>query len=232
MQQLLTERGTGNPPRRARILVASDNALIRHGLRIMLNASTAHEVLADASPVAHLLHALDHHRPDVAIVDLSTCMCDVEVVRRAVAFAPAESRLVLLCHSDEPAQWTVPAAAILPTTASPTSLLDALQQLLAGDATEVQVEVPAPARVERGAPVAQDLQVTPRERQVIELIAQGLCNKRIARELSISVTTVRTHRQRLMAKLGLHNSVEIAQFGARMFGTGFAAASGAAHAAA
>jgi DNA-binding NarL/FixJ family response regulator len=54
--------------------------------------------------------------------------------------------------------------------------------------------------------------ITPREKQVMELIGQGCCNKKIAKALNISVTTVRTHRQKLMAKLGLHNAVEVARF--------------------
>ena len=103
---------------------------------------------------------------------------------------------------------------------SPVQFLKAIDALLDGAAAagspwpaNLGSTASPPARQNDAAQAAAKI-VTPREKQVIELVGRGLCNKRIARDLGISLTTVRTHRQKLMAKLGLHNAVEIAQFAA------------------
>lgn len=203
-----------------KILVVSDHSLARYGLRLMLNASTSHDIIEDGSPLQQLPAALSRHRPDIAIVDLSTSPESVERVRSDVVGLQGSCRFVLLCRHEDLWQWALPHAAAVSVGETATAVLEVLWELSApGAAAFSSYSAPAAAAPAVAAKSdGEGVHVTPREREVIELITRGLCNKRIATELSISVTTVRTHRQRLMNKLGLRNSVEVAQFAARVLG--------------
>ncbi|MDR6890704.1 MULTISPECIES: response regulator transcription factor [Variovorax] len=210
-----------------KILIASRYGIVRHGINLMLHAATPHTVIADGRALSEIGADLETLRPDLVVVDMLGRMESADVVKRTFETPDGTEPTKLLLLMD-------PAAADLHTAAllrraqgvitpgcSPVQFLKAIDAILDGAAAaESPLPVgPAdaasvPARRNDAAQAAAKI-VTPREKQVIELVGRGLCNKRIARDLGISLTTVRTHRQKLMAKLGLHNAVEIAQFAAR-----------------
>lgn len=220
--------GTGAPSRRQRILIASDHSIIRHGLRLMLSAATSHLVVEDDRPLRDLAGMIAYHQPDVVIADVSTGTGGAEILARVFAAPEGRPHLILLCPPcmapGTAALAGVRCAAVVTASDDAIELLTALRRVTARTDELQAPGLPAPAfppALATGTAAATEaVHVTPREREVIELITQGMCSKRIARTLNISVTTVRTHRQRLMSKLGLRNSVEVAQFAARAFGGG------------
>lgn len=227
MQQTLGSLIAGGafavPAPRRKILVASSHGILRHGLKLMLRAATPHQLVDDDRPLEEIGAMLAMHRPDIVIADLTTDSQGLAAVRAAFADAAAGAQLVVLCPSRGLEGCDVPAAALVTAADDALELLRAVRQLADSGACGIPRARPAapPAAAPADAAPARDdgMHVTPREREVIELITQGLCSKRIARALNISVTTVRTHRQRVMTKLGLRNSVEVAQFAARAFGS-------------
>lgn len=214
-------------PRRQKILIASDHGIVRHGLRLMLSAATSHLVIEHDRPLAELAGMINTHRPDVVIGDVSTGGGGADILARVFSAPDVRCHLLLLCPPCLTPATAVLAglrcAAVVRASDDPMELLSALHRVTTGAELQAPSFENAAIRVmphPQAAPAIETMHVTPREREVIELITQGMCSKRIARTLNISVTTVRTHRQRLMSKLGLRNSVEVAQFAARAFGGG------------
>ncbi|WP_431113034.1 response regulator transcription factor [Variovorax paradoxus] len=209
-----------------KILIASRYGIVRHGINLMLHAATPHTVIADERPFSEIAADLDTLRPDLVVVDMLGRTESAEVVMKAFeSRSGAISRKLLLLMDPVTADFHTTALSqraqgVITPGCSPVQFLKVIDAILDGTsaaASPLRAELANPASSPtRRNDVAQATAktVTPREKQVIELVGRGLCNKRIARDLGISLTTVRTHRQKLMAKLGLHNAVEIAQFAA------------------
>lgn len=209
-----------------KILIASRYGIVRHGINLMLQAATPHTVIADDRGLSEIGSDLETLRPDLVVVDMLGRMESADAVMKAFDPRGGADPIKLLLLMD-PAAANLHTAALLRRAqgvitpgCSPVQFLKAIDAILhdaagAGSPSPADVADPpsVPARRNDAAQAAAKI-VTPREKQVIELVGRGLCNKRIARDLGISLTTVRTHRQKLMAKLGLHNAVEIAQFAA------------------
>ncbi|TFZ00287.1 response regulator transcription factor [Ramlibacter humi] len=208
------------PVQPCKILVASEHGIIRQGLRLMLGAATSHVLVDDARPMREIREAIASLRPDVVVADVSTGPEGVSALAQVFADRPPPARLLLLyppCTTPGTGMFSMLRGyAAVSASNDPMELLGALQALLCD---EVRTGVD-PGETVPDSMVVEGVRITPREREVMQLITQGLCNKRIARALNISLATVRTHRQRLMSKLGLRNSVEVALFGARAFRNG------------
>ena len=216
-----------HPQREQRVVVVSDHGIIRHGLRLILSAATTHVITDDPRPIGQIRDILRDHRPDVVIADVSTVGWGEQermaCLARSWAEKSAGARMLLLCAPESMSATSalreLDGVVALSASDDAVQLLEALRTLLRYQPAMVPVPLfERPLTTPEPAGITQTSHVTPREREVIELITQGLCSKRIARALNISVTTVRTHRQRLMSKLGLRNSVEVAQYAAREFG--------------
>jgi DNA-binding NarL/FixJ family response regulator len=209
-----------------KILIASRYGIVRHGINLMLHAATPHTVISDDRALGEIAADLDALRPDLVVADMLGRQESADAVIKA--FEPRSggdpTKLLLLMDplaaDFHTAALSRRAQAVITPGCSPVQFLKAIETILDGSAAagsplpaELASTASLPARRNEAAQAAAKI-VTPREKQVIELVGRGLCNKRIARDLGISLTTVRTHRQKLMAKLGLHNAVEIAQFAA------------------
>jgi len=209
-----------------KILIASRHSIVRHGINLMVHAATPHTVISDDRPLRQVAADLAFIQPDLAIVDLMGRAESVDVAAHLFQSHEAieTGKLLLLLDPEAAEAGTATlmqrAHGIVTSSCEPVQILRTIETMLngqtdaapsfGGDAGSA-LRIPAPCS---DAALAAAKIVTPREKQVIELVRRGLCNKRIARDLGISLTTVRTHRQKLMAKLGLHNAVEIAQFAA------------------
>jgi DNA-binding NarL/FixJ family response regulator len=195
--------------KKIRLLLADDHAILRAGLRMLLNAQPDMVVAAEAADGEEAIRRALATRPDVAVVDLSMPgLSGVETLERLHRELP-DTRLLVLTMHDDPgyARLTEAAGAAghLVKDSESSELLTAIRAVHRGG-TFVQVGGPGRAAA---AGSASSPPLSPRERQVLELIARGHTNREIGARLSLSVKTVETHRARLGDKLGLHTRADL-----------------------
>jgi DNA-binding NarL/FixJ family response regulator len=201
-----------------RVLLADDHAIVRAGLRRIVEDSGDMEVVAEASDGQETLRLAQQERPDVAVVDISMPGLDgLEVVGRLRASRPDLPILILTMH--EEAQYVVRAVSAgamgyLTKQAAPEQLVKAIRRLHAGHRylTDEAAEALA-LSIARGGPGKSPLEtLSMRELQVLRRLALGQTNREIAESYHISIKTVDTYRARLLKKLGLRNNAEISRF--------------------
>lgn len=198
-----------------RVLVADDHAVVRQGLRTFLELQEDIEVVADVADGRQALAAVAEHEPDVVLMDLVLPEMDgVEAIRRIVSERPRIRVIALTSFLDDDKLFPAVragAAGYLLKDVEPSELVKAIRTVHAGEgllhpavAARLMEEVAAGGT--HGAPDS----LTPREREVVGLIARGLSNKRIALELGISEKTVKTHVSSILGKLGLTDRTQVA----------------------
>lgn len=207
---------------RIRILLVDDHAIVRAGLRLVLQSVEDFEVVGEADTAAAAVAAVARDRPDVVLLDINLPDgSGLEVAERVRDIAPDSRILVLSVHDDlEVVKESVRIGAhgFLRKDTTPADLRAAIRAVHSGDAffsppvarrlTDMLREgMPAP-----GASVALVEQLTMREREVLVGIAEGLLNKEIAARLGISVRTVESHRDSLMRKLQLKTVAALTRF--------------------
>ncbi len=192
-----------------RVLVAADHALVRGGIRSLLEKVPELNIVAEAGDGPEALGLIMQHRPDVALIEnaMST-LNGFEVTARALKEAPELRVIILSTQADheclkQALGWG--AAGYLTMNASASELELAIKNVANGkphissSATEPLMDLLRPVKdaFER---------LTPRQRQVLQLTAEGNSTKQIALRLSISVKTVETHRMLLMERLDIHHT--------------------------
>jgi two-component system, NarL family, response regulator LiaR len=198
-----------------RVLIADDHAVVRQGLRTFLELQDEVEVVADVADGRQAVAAVAEHEPDVVLMDLVLPEVDgVEAIRRIVSERPRVRVIALTSFLDDDKLFPAVragAAGYLLKDVEPAELVKAIRTVHAGEglvhpavAARLMEEVAA-----RGGPGTPD-RLTPREREVVGLIARGLSNKRIALELGISEKTVKTHVSSILGKLGLNDRTQVA----------------------
>jgi DNA-binding NarL/FixJ family response regulator len=196
------------------VILADDHAIFRQGLAALLQSEADIALLAQAADGAEAWGLIESMRPDVAILDLSMPqLSGIEVARRVEA-AGLDTRIVLLTMHDDPsavlqAQETGVAGYVLKDN-SFEELVQAVHSVGAGG-TFVTPSIRARLRAlqREGRPAVP---LSPREREVIRLIALGNSSKEIARIMVISPRTVDTYRSRSMEKLGLHSMADVVRY--------------------
>jgi len=201
-----------------RVLVADDQALVRAGFRMILTADGI-DVVAEAVNGVEAVDAVRRHRPDVVLMDIRMPELDgLEATRRILTGTADEPRVIILTTFDLDhyvyAALTAGASGFLLKDVSPEHLVAAVRMVRSGDA----LLAPAITRrlVERfagrdpaTATTHRDLAaLTPRELEVLQLLAEGLSNAELAARLHLSEATVKTHVARILAKLGLRDRVQ------------------------
>ncbi|WP_307801754.1 response regulator transcription factor [Microbispora triticiradicis] len=204
--------------RSLRVVIADDQALVRSGFGMIL-AADGIEVTAEAADGAEAVAAVRRTRPDVVLMDIRMPEMDgLEATRRIMAGGASETRVLILTTYDLDhyvyAALTAGASGFLLKDVTPEHLVAAVRLVRAGDA----LLAPAITRrlVERFArrdeaepDVHRDLSgLTPRELEVLRLLATGLSNAELADRLNLSPTTVKTHVARILSKLGLRDRVQ------------------------
>jgi DNA-binding NarL/FixJ family response regulator len=198
-----------------RVVIADDQALVRGGFRLILS-SAGIPVVAEAADGREAVAAALKHRPDVVLMDIRMPEMDgLEATRRILAAQrePAEVRIIILTTFDLDqyvyTALTAGASGFLLKDVSPEHLIAAVRLVRRGDAllapsiTRRLVERFAPRAGHRGLSV-----LTPRELEVLGLIARGLSNAELAAALTLSEATVKTHVARILGKLGLRDRVQ------------------------
>jgi DNA-binding NarL/FixJ family response regulator len=201
-----------------RVVVADDQALVRTGFRMILTADGI-DVVAEATTGAEAVEAVRRTRPDVVLMDIRMPEVDgLEATRRIVAAGPDGPRVLILTTFDLDryvyAALSAGASGFLLKDVTPEQLTAAVRLVRSGDAllapsiTRRLVERFA-RRDEGAAAVHRDLgALTPRELEVMRLLARGLSNAELAGRLQLSEATVKTHVARILGKLQLRDRVQ------------------------
>lgn len=206
------------PMSRLRILIADDHTLVRQGLRKILEAQPGWEVVAEAGDGREAIQQALELVPDVVILDIAMPRLNgVEAVQQIVRRAPNTRVLVLSMYVDEAYVTRAVRAGALGYLLKDSADVDLIRAVTAVSNGKSFFS-PAVARIildeygrqltERGATDRYDT-LSEREREVFQLIAEGLSNKEVAEVLHISPATVETHRARLMEKLDVHSTAEL-----------------------
>ncbi len=199
-----------------RIVVADDHWLMRDGTCHILEQCPDLRVVGDAEDGQHALELIERLQPDIAILDIRMPLLNgIEVVRRMKEHSPNTKALMLTAYDDDDyiiALMEAGALGYLLKTARPSELIDAVQRIHQGEPVlhpSIAMKVArlwARLRDSTGQDVSG--QLSPREREVLQLAANGLRNKAIADNLSISVRTVEGHFHSIFAKLSVSSRIE------------------------
>ncbi|HEU5363203.1 MAG TPA: response regulator transcription factor [Gaiellaceae bacterium] len=201
-----------------RILLADDQALVRGGFRLILDAEPDLEVVAEAADGSEAVELAAAARPDVALLDIRMPGLDgIEATRRVVAEQP-DTRVLILTTFDLDEYvveaFRAGASGFLLKTAPPHQLVAAVRTVREGDALLAPAStrrlIQQAARPPAVAPALGDL--TAREHDVLRLLARGLSNTEIASELVVEPSTIKSHVASILAKLALRDRVHAVVF--------------------
>jgi len=211
--------------RRVQILLADDHEVVRKGLRALLEAHRGWKVIAEATDGREAVEKATDMRPDVAIVDIGMpSLNGLEATRQIVKKAPRTRVLVLTMHDANPLiQQVVKAGArgyVLKSDVA-SDLVSAVEALCRDQtfftSKVSQVILDRYVGKSAGTEISPDPEspLTPREREVVQLLAEGKSSKEVAAVLGISVKTAETHRINLMRKLDCHSVAEVVRYAVR-----------------
>jgi DNA-binding NarL/FixJ family response regulator len=197
------------------VLLVDDHTIVRQGLKALLNSEQNITILGEAQTGREAVELAAQHRPMVVIMDLAMPRLNgAEATRQILKATPSTKVIVLSTYGDdEHVQQALAAGAaayLLKQTAAE-DVIDAIREVAKGNAyfsppiAKRLREQTAAAPADEAASKAPNVELTQREAEVLQLIAEGYANKQIAAELNLSVKTVEKHRQQVMQKLNIHN---------------------------
>ncbi|HEY7445806.1 MAG TPA: response regulator transcription factor [Vicinamibacterales bacterium] len=204
--------------KKLRIVVADDHTLVRQGLRKILETQPDWEVIAEAGDGRDAIRETIERQPDVVILDIAMPRLNgVEAVQQIVRRAPGVRVLVLSMYVDEAYVTRAVRGGALGYLLKDSADIDLIRAVTAVSQGKSFFS-PAVAKIildeygrqmaEKGVTDRYDT-LSEREREVFQLVAEGLSNKEVAEMLHISPATVETHRARLMEKLDIHSTAEL-----------------------
>lgn len=204
-------------PALVRVLVIDDHPLFRRGVRQLMGLEDGFEVVGEASSGPEGIELLQELQPDLVLLDLNMEGMDGTQVLQALRASGCTAKVAMLTVSDQEQDLVTAlrsgADGYLLKDTEPEELLIQLRQIVAGRLilTEGLSEHLARAMRTKDEPQSVDQpRFTPREKEVLDLIAEGLNNKQIARRLDLSEGTVKVHVKHLLKKLGLRSRLEAA----------------------
>jgi DNA-binding NarL/FixJ family response regulator len=207
-----------------RILLADDHTVVRKGLRLLLESQAGFKVLADAANGREAVALADEHRPDVVVMDVAMpTLNGIEAARQILSKLPQTAVVFLSMHADESyvlRALKAGARAYLLKDSAEHDLIHAVQAVSEGKAffspaiSKMLVEDYMRQMQERKVEDSYEL-LTTREREVLQLLAEGKNNKDVANILNLSLYTVETHRGNIFQKLNLHSGAELILYAIR-----------------
>jgi len=207
-----------------RILLADDHTVVRKGLRLLLESQPRFVVIAEAADGREAVALAAQHRPDVVVMDVAMPMLNgIEAARQITAKWPQTAVVFLSMHSDEGyvlKALKAGARAYLLKDSAETDLIQAVKAVSEGKAFfspaigKMLVEDYIRQMRDRQVEDSYDL-LTTREREVLQLLAEGKNNKDVAAILNLSLYTVETHRSNILEKLNLHSGADLILYAIR-----------------
>jgi DNA-binding NarL/FixJ family response regulator len=206
-----------------RILIADDHEIVRRGIRALIENHPGWEVCAEASDGREAVEKVRELRPDLALVDVSMPNLNgLDAARQIVDIAPQTRVLILTMHESEQIVrevLEVGARGFLLKTDAARDLVSAIQALQRRTTffTSSVAEMVLNGFLDgRGDPrkISKE-RLTPREREVVQLLAEGKSSKEVAVVLNLSVKTAETHRTNVMRKLDLHSVADLVRYAVR-----------------
>lgn len=206
-----------------RVLLADDHPLILAALRSMVERIEGVSVVAEARDGRSAVDLARMHRPELAIVDISMSGLDgIEATAQIRTSSPSTRVLVLSSHTSEDRvhrSFRAGASGYLTKGAGPEEIRIAIEAVMRGEfyfGSEIAGDLVARIRDPSHAAASNPLDcLSPRQRAVLELIAQGKRTKQVAHTLGVSVKTVETHRAEIMRRLGIDSVARLAILAAR-----------------
>ena len=206
-----------------RILIADDHEVARQGIRALLESHPGWEVCAEAKDGREAVELATNSKPDIVLLDIGMPNLNgLDAARQILAMSPAIRILILTMHDAEQVVREVLAAGargfVLKSDAARdlVAAVDALQHRGTFFTTRVtQMVLNGYLHQEKESQVLAKAVLTPREREVIQLLAEGKTSKEVAVALKLSVKTAETHRTNLMRKLDLHSVADLTLYAIR-----------------
>jgi len=211
--------------KKIKVILAEDHTIVRKGLLSLLKTETGIEVVAEAEDGRQAIEKVAQLKPDVVVMDISMpSLNGLEATRQIKKNYSNVKVLILSVHTDEEYIFQAlraGASGYLVKKAAPMDLINAIQALDRGESflsPSISKKV-----IEEYIKNASNMSETEdrtetlsgREREVVQLIAEGLSNQQLAELLHVSVKTVETHRARIMKKLDIHNTAGLTKYAVR-----------------
>ena len=208
-----------------RILIADDHDLVRRGLKALVETHPGWEICGEADSGRDAVAKVEELRPDIAVLDISMPELNgVEATRRIRKISPHTEVLILSVHqSDQLIREILDAGAkgYIVKSDSDRDLVIALEALASHkpfftpSATEMLLNGYTKSGSHTALPEPLGERLTSREREIVQLLAEGKSSKEVASDLGISVKTAETHRANIMRKLDLHSVSELVRYAVR-----------------
>ena len=209
---------------RIKILLADDHVVMRRGIRALLERRDEFEVVAEAGNGREAVELAELHSPDVVVVDIAMPHLNgIEAARQIALKAPHTAVVILSMHSDESyvlRALKAGARGYLLKDSPESDLINAILAVHGGKAffspaiSKMLVEDYMRQLQHRGVDDSYEL-LTTREREILQLLAEGKANKDVAAILNLSLHTVETHRSNILQKLNLHGTPELMLYAIR-----------------
>jgi len=204
------------------VLLVDDHAIVREGLRMVLEGDKGIQVIAEARNGREAVETVKKSRPQVVVMDIAMPLLNgFEATRQIIKLFPEIKILILSAHNDDEyieRMIATGAAGYLIKQSSAKLLSNAIREVNKGNSffsADIQVrlekknkKVMNPAGILK----KKNVNLSSREAEVLQLIAEGNANKQIAAELTISIKTVEKHRQHLMEKLNIHDTAGLTRY--------------------
>src|SRR5437016_5722424 len=210
--------------KRLRILLADDHVVMRTGLRALLERQPNLEVVGESENGRETIALVASLRPDLVVMDVGMPVLNgIDATRTIVSENPTTAVIILSMHADESyvmRALKAGARGYLLKDSAPADLLSAIQAVTQGKSffspkvSRILAEDYIRVLKQKGAVDTYDL-LTSREREILQLLAEGRTNKEVSTALNISPYTVETHRGHILQKLNLHNSAELVLYAVR-----------------
>jgi DNA-binding NarL/FixJ family response regulator len=203
-----------------RVLIADDDNLMRAGLRAVLSSDETLMVVDEAADGREAVERTSRHKPDVVLMDVRMPNLDgIAATRQIVAATPQTRILMLTTFEDDDYVFgalSAGASGFLLKRTQPEQLIAAIHTIAAGESllspsvTRIVIDSMARRPPPDSLAIRHLQNLTPRERDVLELVARGLSNIEIAATLMVEESTIKTHMKRILAKLNLRDRVQAA----------------------
>ena len=207
-----------------RVLLADDHGVVRKGLRFLLERQPDMEIVGEAADGREAVRLAEAETPDIVIMDIAMPLLNgIEATAQMVKRNPAIAVIILSVHSDEDyllSSLNAGAKGYLLKDSAEVDLVRAIEAVRKGtpffspEIAKTMLEDYMRFLQQRNLQDSYDL-LTEREKEVLQLLAEGKSNKEVASILDVSVYTVDSHRTHLMQKLNLHNTAEIVLYAVR-----------------